>query len=292
MQAVPDAPGDVTFPSGEERPALGLGTWGFGTEAGRAAAEVRALHQALELGYRVFDTAEMYADGGAEQVLGTALHEALRQGPGLRRDELFIVSKVLPEHARTADVVAACERSLRRLQLDHIDLYLLHWRGAVPLADTVRGFEHLQRRGLVRQWGVSNFDAADLRELTAVPGGAACAANQVHYSLSQRGVEWDLLPWQRLQQMPLMAYSPLDQGELVDHPALRPLAHRHGVTPAQVALAWVLRQPGVMAIPKAGSLLHLRHNRAAAALRLDAADLAAIDRAFAPPRGKQPLSMR
>ncbi len=292
MQAAPDAPRELTFPSGEERPALGLGTWGLGQDNSRAGAEVRVLHQSLELGYRVFDTAEMYADGGAEEVLGTAVHEALRQGRALRRDELFIVSKVLPEHAREADVVAACERSLRRLQLDHVDLYLLHWRGATPLAETVRGFEQLQRRGLVRLWGVSNFDTADLRELMAVLGGAACAANQVHYSLSQRGVEWDLLPWQRLQQMPLMAYSPLDQGELVDHAALRPLARRHGVTPAQVALAWVLRQPGVMAIPKAGGLLHLRHNRAAAALRLDAADLATIDEAFAPPQGKLPLSMR
>ena len=292
MQAVPEAPRTVAFPSGEERPALGLGTCGFGVDASRAAAEVRALRQALELGFRVIDTAEMYADGGAEQVLGSALQEALRAGQGLRRDELFIVSKVLPEHAAAADVVAACQRSLRRLQLDHIDLYLLHWRSATPLADTVRGFEQLQRRGLIRQWGVSNFDTADLRELVAMPGGAACAANQVHYSLSQRGVAWDLLPWQRLQQMPLMAYSPLDQGELIDHPALRPLAHRHGVTPAQVALAWVLHQPGVMAIPKAGSLLHLRHNAAAAGLRLGLADLAAIDRAFAPPARKQPLSMR
>lgn len=287
------SPARVSFPSGEERPALGLGTWRLGEDPARAEAEVRALRLALDVGYRVFDTAEMYADGGAEQVLGRALAQA--QQAGVARDELFVVSKVLPQHASADGVQAACERSLRRLGLDRIDLYLLHWRGTVPLAETVRGFEQLQRRGLIHQWGVSNFDLADLRELVAVPGGAACAANQVHYSLSQRGVEWDLLPWQRLQQMPLMAYSPIDQGELADHPALRPLAQRLGVTPSQVALAWVLRQGrqgGVMAIPKAGSALHLRHNWAAASLTLGPSELAELDRAFAPPRGKMPLSMR
>lgn len=287
------SPAFVSFPSGEERPALGLGTWRLGEDPARAEAEVRALRLALDVGYRVFDTAEMYADGGAEQVLGRALAQA--QQAGVARDELFVVSKVLPQHASADGVQAACERSLRRLGLDRIDLYLLHWRGTVPLAETVRGFEQLQRRGLIHQWGVSNFDLADLRELVAVPGGAACAANQVHYSLSQRGVEWDLLPWQRLQQMPLMAYSPIDQGELADHPALRPLAQRLGVTPSQVALAWVLRQGrqgGVMAIPKAGSALHLRHNWAAASLTLGPSELAELDRAFAPPRGKMPLSMR
>jgi len=284
------SPGDVIFPNGEERPALGLGTWRFGEAAALADEEVRALRLALDIGYRVIDTAEMYGDGGAELVLGAALGPALRAR--LAREDLFVVSKVLPENASAPGVVAACERSLRRLGLDRIDLYLLHWRGAVPLGETVRGFEQLQRRGLIRLWGVSNFDVHDLRELAAVPGGAACAANQVHYSLSQRGVEWDLLPWQRVQQMPLMAYSPIDQGELADHRALRPLAERHRVTPAQVALAWVLRQGGVMAVPKAGNALHLQHNWAAASLVLDAADLAQIDQAFAPPQRKRPLSMR
>ena len=284
------APGNVLFPSGEERPALGLGTWRFGEDAARAAAEQRALRLALDIGYRVFDTAEMYGDGGAESVLGAALGPALRAG--LPRDDLFIVSKVLPEHASEAGVVAACERSLRRLGLDRIDLYLLHWCGDVPLEDTVRGFEQLQRRGWIRLWGVSNFDLHDLHELAAVPGGAACAANQVYYSLSQRGVEWELLPWQRVQQMPLMAYSPIDQGELAEHPALRALAQRHGATPAQVALAWVLRQSGVMAVPKAGNAVHLHQNWAAASLRLDEADLAQIDQIFAPPLQKRPLAMR
>ena len=189
---------------------------------------------------------------------------------------------------------AACEASLRRLQLEQIDLYLLHWRGAVPLAETVRGFEQLQRRGLIRLWRVSHFDPNDMRELATVPGGRACATNQVYSSLSQRGVEQALLPWQRLQQMPLMAYSPFDQGELVDHPRLRPVAERHRATPAQVALAWLLHQPGVMAmaIPKAGNALHLRHNWAAQQLRFTDADLAELDLYLAPPEGKQALATR
>jgi diketogulonate reductase-like aldo/keto reductase len=281
---------EVALPSGETRPALGLGTWRFGEAPARRTAEVEALRQALEMGWRLIDTAEMYGEGGAETVTGEALAGALRAG--VPRSELFVVSKVLPENASARALQAACEASLRRLQIEQIDLYLLHWRGAVPLAETVRGFEQLQRRGLIRLWGVSNFDLDDMRELGNVPGGRACASNQVYYSLSQRGVEHDLLPWQRVQQMPLMAYSPFDQGELVDHPRLRPVAERHRATPAQVALAWLLHQPGVMAIPKAGNALHLRHNWAAQQLRLTAEDLAELDQHFAPPRTKQLLAMR
>jgi diketogulonate reductase-like aldo/keto reductase len=282
----------VQFPSGEEWPSLGLGTCGYGVRAQRQATELSTLRVALEMGWRVFDTAEMYAAGGAEQLLGQALAAALRGG--LPREQLRIVSKVLPENASEAGVVAACEASLRRLQLEQIDLYLLHWPAPWPMADTVRGFEQLQRRGLIRLWGVSNFDLPLLRELLQVPGGAACAANRVHHSLAARGVEFDLLPAQRVHQMPLLAYSPLDQGELVDHPGLRPLAQRHGATPAQVALAWLLRRPGVLALPKASSALHLRHNLAAQALgtALTAQDLDGLDRLFPPPRSKQPLSVR
>ncbi len=281
---------EVAFPSGEPRPALGLGTWRFGEDRARRAAELASLRQALDMGWRVIDTAEMYGAGGAEDITGEALADAQRAG--LSRSDVFVVSKVLPQHAGERAMLAACEASLRRLRLDCIDLYLLHWRGAVPLAETVRGFEQLQRRGWIRLWGVSNFDMADMRELTLVPGGKACATNQVYYSLSQRGVEYDLLPWQRLQQMPLMAYSPFDQGELIDHAALRPVAERHRATPAQVALAWLLRQPGAMAIPKAGNPVHLRHNWAAQDLQLTAADLAELDRAFPPPRNRQPLAVR
>jgi len=291
MQArEPNDVADVMLPSGEERPALGLGTWRLGEDPVRRAQEVKALRLALDIGYRVIDTAEMYGEGGAEEAVGEALRGALQAG--LARESLFVVSKVYPHNASVDGVLAACERSRRRLQLDRIDLYLLHWRGSVPLAQTVQGFETLQRRGWIRHWGVSNFDLDDLRELDAVPGGAACAANQVYFSLSERGVEFELLPWQRLRQMPLMAYSPIDQGALSDHPSLRAVAERHGATPAQVALAWVLQQPGVMAVPKAVHAIHLRHNWAARQLRLDAADIAQLDRLFPPPRRKQPLAMR
>jgi len=280
----------VTLPHGAEIPALGLGTWRMGESTSRAAAEVAALRLALDIGYRVVDTAEMYGAGGAETVVGRALGDAMRAG--LARDELFVVSKALPEHADTAGIVSACEASLKRLGLDHLDLFLLHWRGGVPLKDTIDGFEILQRRGWVRHWGVSNFDLDDMRELFDAPGGAACSVNQVWYSLSQRGVEFDLLPWQRVQQMPLMAYCPIDQGNLVDHPGLRGVASRHAATPAQVALAWLLARSGVMAIPKAVSAVHLRHNWQAAQLRLSKADLAELDMHFPAPARKRALAMR
>jgi diketogulonate reductase-like aldo/keto reductase len=289
MSSSPACDPTVTLPHGAEWPSLGLGTWRLGEDAGRRGAEVAAVRQALDLGYRVIDTAEMYGEGGAETVVGEALAAALRGG--LARDEVHVVSKVYPHNAGVEAMLAACERSLRRLQLERIDLYLLHWRGAVPLKETVDGFEMLQRRGWIGHWGVSNFDLADMQELTSAPGGGACSVNQIYYSLSQRGAEFDLLPWQRLKQMPLMAYSPIDQGGLVDHPSLRAVAERHAATPAQVALAWVLAQPGVLAIPKAVQAIHLRHNWQAASLTLDAGDLAVLDRLFPPPRRKMPLAM-
>lgn len=280
----------VTLPTGDEWPSLGLGTWRMGESRARRAAEVAALRAAFELGYRLIDTAEMYGEGGAEEVVGEAVAGALKDG--LPRESLVVVSKVYPHNASAEGVVAACERSLRRLKLDRLDGYLLHWRGGVPLSETVRGFETLARRGLVRHWGVSNFDVDDLHELDAVPGGRACAVNQVYYSLSERGPEFALLPLQRARQMPLMAYSPVDQGALADHPSLRSVAAKHAATPAQVALAWVLRQPGVIAIPKAVQTLHLRHNLAAAKLPLDDADLTQLDRLFPRPKRKEPLAMR
>ena len=275
----------ISLPDGSPMPRFGLGTWRMGERRATHSGELAALRLALELGYRLFDTAEMYGEGGAESLLGEAFAPALR-GP-LRRDELFVVSKVYPQHAGTQDVVAACERSLRRLQLDHLDLYLLHWRGAVPLRETVRGFEQLQTRGLIRHWGVSNFDLDDMLELAEVPGGAACSANQVWYSLSRRGVEFDLLPWQRQRQMPLMAYSPIDQGVLAEHTGLAALAERLGRTPGQLALAWTLARPGVVSIPKSSDPLRLRQNLEAARWTLSAEDLAGLDRLFPPPRRKQ-----
>jgi diketogulonate reductase-like aldo/keto reductase len=279
----------ISLPSGEAVPALGLGTWRMGEDKARRNIELAALRVALDLGYRVFDTAEMYGEGGAETLLGQALGDAL-QG-GLAREELFVVSKVYPHNASAKGVVAACERSLRRLKLQHIDLYLLHWRGAVPLRDTVAGFEQLQQRGWVRYWGVSNFDLSDMQELFAVPGGPACSANQVWFSLQQRGIEFDLLPWQQARQMPLMAYSPIDQGALARHGALADIAARLSTTPAQVALAWVLSRPGVMAIPKSSDAQRLQQNWHCTELRLSAVDLAQLDALFPPPQRRQPLAV-
>jgi diketogulonate reductase-like aldo/keto reductase len=269
-------------------PALGIGTWRMGESARTRNAEVAAISAALELGYRLIDTAEMYGEGGAEEVVGAALQTAAP----IRREELFVVSKVYPHNASRRGVVAACERSLKRLRLDYVDLYLLHWRGEHPLAETVAGFEALRERSRIRHWGVSNFDVADMQELWSVPAGPACLVNQVYYSASTRGAEFDLLPWQRAHQVITMAYSPIDEGALARDPLFVELGRRHGVTAASVALAWVLRQPDVVAIPKAASVAHLRENAAALDLTLGADDLAAIDARFAPPRRRRPLAMR
>lgn len=282
-----NTPRTVETPQGDRWPVLGLGTAGLGERNGPRAGEVASVREAFDIGYRLVDTAEMYGDGGAEEVVGEAIAGALRTG-GLRREDLVVVSKVYPHHASESGVVEACERSLRRLNLDHLDLFLLHWRGSVPLAATVAGFETLRARGLVRRWGVSNFDVDDLREL----GDADCAANQVWFSLGARGPEFDLLPWQRERHVPLMAYSPLDVGALAHHRGLRGVAGVHAATPAQIALAWVLHQPGVLAIPKAVQLRHLKLNWAASKIRLASEELAELDRAFPPPRRKVALAMR
>lgn len=270
----------VAFADGTVVPALGQGTWRMGEAATARRREVAALREGIERGLTLIDTAEMYAEGGAEAVVG----EAIRG----QRDGLFLVSKVYPHNASCKGIPAACERSLKRLGSDYLDLYLLHWRGQYPLAETVEAFERLREAGKVRRWGVSNFDLDDLDELAA----PACASNQVQYSLEARGVEWDLLPWCQAQRMPLMAYCPVGQGgRLLRHPALRAVAERHGASPARVALAWLIRQPGVIAIPKAVDSLHIRDNAAALTLHLDADDLAALDAAFPPPTRKTQLSV-
>lgn len=276
----------LTLPDGESVPALGLGTWRMGESKRAQAAEVGAVRLALDIGYRLIDTAEMYGDGGAEEVVGQAL-----RGASVRRESVFVVSKVYPHNASRRGVEAACERSLKRLQLEQIDLYLLHWRGEHPLADTLAGFEALQRRGLIRHWGVSNFDRDDMEELQALPGGPACASNQVFYALSERGIEFELLPWMRTRSMPCMAYCPIDRGRLAADPVLQAVGRRHGASATQVALAWVLSQPGVMAIPKAVREAHLQENFAAASLALRPEDFEALDRRFPPPRRKKPLAM-
>jgi diketogulonate reductase-like aldo/keto reductase len=280
----------VTLPNGTPLPALGLGSWHTGESPRSRAAEVKAVRLAIELGLRLFDTAEMYGEGGAEEVLGQALAEALRAGD-VRREELTIVSKVYPHNASLKGLPQACERSLRRLGLERLDLYLLHWPGSHPLRDTVAAFEALLSRGRITHWGVSNFDLDDMKALWRVPGGPACAVNQVYYSLSQRGIEFDLVPWQRERGLPFMAYCPIDQGALALEPELQPMARRLGAKPAQLALAWLLQRGDAVAIPKAVREPHLRENAAAADITLDAAALAELDALFPPPEGKQPLAI-
>ena len=262
-------------------PVLGLGTWKMGEAHANAATEIAALQAGLDQGVTLFDTAEMYASGGAERVLGEAIAG--------RRDETFLVSKVLPSNAGRARAIAACEASLKRLGTDRLDLYLLHWRGSVPLAETVRAFEDLVAAGKILRWGVSNFDPADLAELDAISRN--CAANQVLYNLTRRGIEFDLLPQAQRRSMPVMAYSPIDQGALLDEPVLLDIARNHEATPAQIALAWVLRRPGVVAIPKTSRAERVAENLAALDIDLTETDLAKLDKAFPPPRRKAPLEM-
>lgn len=273
----------VTLPDGETIPALGIGTWRMGEVASARREEVTAIRHALDNGITLIDTAEMYGEGGAEDVLGEAIAG--------RRDDLFIVSKVYPHNASYDGVMSACERSLKRLGTDRIDLYLLHWPGSVPLEETVSGLEDLKGAGKIRHWGVSNFDTDLMHELATLDGGSACATNQVLYHLGVRGIEWDLLPWCQSKSMPVMAYSPLGQGEILDDPALAEVADRHGVSPATIAVAWTLRNGNVISIPKSSQPAHLDQNLAALEIQLDADDIATLDDAFPPPDGPIPLSM-
>ncbi|MFD8231390.1 aldo/keto reductase [Streptomyces sp. NPDC059696] len=272
----------IALPAGEEIPALGQGTWYLGEDPARREQEIAALRLGVDLGMTVVDTAEMYGDGAAEELVG----EALRG----RRDEVFLVSKVLPGHADRKGTVAACENSLRRLRTERLDLYLLHWRGRWPLEETLAGFTDLMETGKIRHWGVSNLDVADMAELATLPGGDAAAVDQVLYNLSRRGIEWDLLPWCREAGVTVMAYSPIEQGRILEAEALGAVARALGATPAQVALAWVLEQ-GVAAIPRSGSPDHVRENHGAVDLRLPTEALDALDEAFPPPGGPTPLEM-
>jgi diketogulonate reductase-like aldo/keto reductase len=271
------------FRDGTTMPRLGLGTWRMGERADLRAAELAALRLGLDLGMNLIDTAEMYGEGGAEEIVGEAIAG--------RRDEVFVVSKFYPHHAARAPLVRACEASLVRLGIECIDLYLLHWRGSVPFDETVATLEQLVKDGKIRRWGVSNLDTDDLDELVATKHGAKLAANQVLYSLTHRGIEFDLLPWCKRRHVPVMAYSPLDQGAIASNRALREIADRLGVEAARVALAWVLRDPSIVVVPKATRPEHIRVNRAAADLVLDPAALAALERAFPAPRRKTPLAM-
>jgi len=273
----------VTLCSGERVPALGQGTWHMGEDRRRAAEEAAALRLGIELGMTLIDTAEMYGSGGAEEVVARAA-----QGV---RDSLFIVSKVYPHNASRAGVVAACERSLKRLATDRIDLYLLHWRGSIPLAETLDGFRRLERDGKIRHHGVSNFDRADMAEWMALERGDTVAADQVLYNLGRRGPEWDLLPWCRGHRVAIMAYTPLGTGGMLGQPALAEIARRRGATPAQIALAWLLRQESTIVIPKASRPEHVRENRGALDVALTEGDLTVLDRTFPPPKGQSSLGM-
>lgn len=273
----------ITLPSGEKMPVLGQGTWYLGDSAQARSREIAALRLGLDLGLTLIDTAELYGYGASEELVGEAISG--------RRDEVFLVDKVLPTNATRRGTVESCRQSLERLGTDHLDLYLLHWRGGVPLSETVGAFRDLIDSGEIGQWGVSNFDLGDMTELLAVEGGEDCATNQILYNLTRRGPEHDLLPWCREHDIPVMAYSPIEQGRLLGHPRLAAVAGRHDASPSQVALAWVLRQDGVAAVPRSGNPDHVRDNAAALGLDLTEDDLAELDAAFPPPAGRRPLEM-
>lgn len=277
--AIPQA----ALPGGMSIPVLGLGTWTMGEREEAAEGEAAALRHGLDRGITLIDTAEMYGDGGAEEVVADAMTG--------RRDQVFLVSKVYPWNASRTGAIDACERSLERLKTDRIDLYLLHWRGSHPLADTVAAFEALKAAGKIRAWGVSNFDVADMEELFAVENGKNCATNQVMYNLTRRGIEFDLLPWCRARGMPVMAYSPIEQGLLARHPDLVHMAKAYQATPAQLALAFVLSRPGVVAIPKTSDPHRVDENLAALDIALTDGDRERLDALFPPPQRKMPLEM-
>jgi diketogulonate reductase-like aldo/keto reductase len=273
----------LVLPDGSSIPVIGQGTWRMGERAGERAVEVAALRAGLDLGLGLIDTAEMYGDGGAEVITGEAIAG--------RRDEVFLVSKVLPQNASRKGTIRACEQSLKRLGTDRIDLYLLHWRGSYPLAETLAAFLDLQRQGKIRGFGVSNFDPGDMAEWLALDGAEATQTNQVLYNVTARGIEFDLLPMQIGHKIPVMSYCPLAQGDMAAVNALAPIARRHDVTLAQVLLAWVVRSPHVFAVPKSRNAARLRENAAAVDLQLTPEDLAAIDAAFPPPPQARPLEM-
>jgi diketogulonate reductase-like aldo/keto reductase len=273
----------VSLPGGGAMPTYGLGTWRMGERERERKAETDAIRLGLDLGFAMIDTAEMYGDGGAEEIVGAAIKG--------RRERPFIVSKVLPGNASRAGTIAACERSLKRLGVDCLDLYLLHWPGAHPLSATVEAFETLVRDGKIKRWGVSNFDVDDMQKMSSLAAGKNCATNQVLYNLARRGIEHDLAPWCAKRKIPIMAYSPVDQGRLLGHPTLKTVAKKLDATPAQLALAWLLRQDNMIVIPKATDPRHVEDNAAAAALSIPREQLGELDAAFPPPKGRKPLEM-
>ena len=273
----------VTLPSGESVPSMGLGTWHMGERIGNPKTEVDALVRGLDLGAKLIDTAEMYARGGAERVVGSAIKG--------RRDDVFIVSKILPHNASFDGTIRACENSLQRMEIESIDLYLLHWPGNHPLESTVSAFEQLKTDGKIKHWGVSNFDTSDMQELYGIPEGKNCQINQVLYNLSRRGIEWDLLPWCRSMGLPIMAYSPIEQGRLLENKKLKALASEIGVSAAQLSIAWSIRNNDIITIPKASNLEHVSQNIDAWTITLESAILDELDKLFEPPVRKKGLDV-
>ncbi|WP_157953037.1 aldo/keto reductase [Limnobaculum parvum] len=273
----------ITLPSGDDVPVFGQGTWFMGERSSDIQREIQTLRHGIERGLSLIDTAEMYADGGAERVVGAAIKGC--------RDDVFLVSKVLPSNASAQGTIAACEGSLKRLGTEYIDLYLLHWRGHIPLKETVNAMEDLVEQGKIGQWGISNFDVNDLEALMTLVDNEQIATNQVLYNLSRRGIEYDLLPWCRSNSMPVMAYSPIEQARLLEHPALVTVAKRHHATPAQIALAWVLRDHNIITIPKASTVEHMIENIGSLSIHLEHEDYVTLDAAFPPPSRKKPLEM-
>ena len=273
----------ITLPSGENLPVLGQGTWNMGEKLGTRREEIATLQFGIDLGLKLIDTAEMYGDGKSEELIGEAITG--------RRDEAFLVSKVYPHNASRKGTVAACERSLKRLCTDRLDLYLLHWRGSYPFDDTIEAFTRLREAGKIRHWGVSNFSIGDMEEVWGTPGGELVATNQLLYNLTRRGIEFDLLPWQRKRHVPVMAYSPIEQARLLINPKLAEFAKRHGMTPAQAALTWLLAKDNIIAIPKTSRLERLKENVGALDHPLSKEQVAELDRLFPPPNGPVPLEM-
>lgn len=274
----------IHLPTGRDIPVLGQGTWRMGENSSQKDAEIAALRLGLDMGMSLIDTAEMYGEGGAEKVVGEAIKDC--------REEVYLVSKVYPHNASRKGTVAACERSLKRLRTDCIDLYLLHWRSSIPLSETLEAFESLKKAGKIRDYGVSNFDADDMKKATNLPLGKQIATNQVLYNLARRGIEWDLLPWSRQHNIPTMAYSPIEQKGILNNSALKAVASQHNATPAQIGLAWLLQQQGIIAIPKASNPEHVKENSAALDIKLTQEDLDELDKAFPPPNRKMSLAIR
>lgn len=281
---------EVRLPDGAKVPALGQGTWYLGEHESLAGQEQEALQAGISAGMTLIDTAEMYGNGLAEKLVGRSIRE-------IGRDQLFLVSKVYPHHAGKSHIFQCCEASLRRMGVDYLDLYLLHWRGRIPLSETVACMEQLKKEGKIRRWGVSNFDTEDMKELWSVPHGNECSVNQVLYHMASRGIEYELLPWMRDHQVALMAYCPLAQGGslkqgLYENAVLNRIADRHHATVSQILLAFVVRDGHTIAIPRSGKAAHVCENSGADDIVLSREDLQQIDQEFPAPNRKVYLDMQ